>query len=142
MLGTFEMHDNVARVADIEIPVWRRHNRDRESLVPFPFDDIETALHWLLTNRANITRFLVLHGCGKLIRPPAIASPRIAHFMTHLGNRYRLGYASFSNPSRKSFTIPASTSFRFFPHRIREVFSTSRYCDSSPCFGIGAKAFT
>ena len=51
-------------------------------------------------------------------------------------------HASFSRPSLKSLRMPASTSFRFFPHRMREVFSTSRYFDSSPCFGNGSRART
>ena len=46
-------------------------------------------------------------------------------FVDDSGVRWPL-YASFFSPFFNSFRIPASTSFRFLPHRMREVFSTSR----------------
>ena len=34
MPGAREMHNLIARIADIEIPVWRRHNRNYEFIAP------------------------------------------------------------------------------------------------------------
>jgi hypothetical protein len=45
MPGAREMHDVVARVADIEIPVWRRADLNRESVARIFLDDTETALY-------------------------------------------------------------------------------------------------
>ena len=64
MAGAREMHGDVARVADIEVPVWRPHDRNREFVAPILLNDIETASYRLTANRANLTRFLVMHGSG------------------------------------------------------------------------------
>jgi hypothetical protein len=79
MFGAFEMHDIVAGVADVEVPVRRPYDLYRELLAPRAFGDIETALDWLATNRAEISRFLVFHGSGRLAIAPAIAKPKIAY---------------------------------------------------------------
>ncbi len=134
MAGTLEMNDNVARVADNEVPVRRRHDRDRESPSPFPS----------MTSKPPLTGFPQTEQTSPDSWSCMIVVDLGARLQSPIPGSHSLwrNHAFVSSPSLKSLRMPASTSFRLLPHRMREVFSTSRYFDSSPCFGNGASART